>query len=75
MGRFKTTDYIRLTRAAPLVYKLTGVSRSKHTVRRWHLIGKSNSSGEMIKLKSVLRLGKRYTTVYWLKKFIKEVSS
>jgi hypothetical protein len=73
-GGFPSDRYIPLRALAAEVFRLTGVTRQPSTVRMWARHGKSNSHGRNVKLKSRLRLGTRYSTVDWLRDFIKEVS-
>jgi hypothetical protein len=73
--RPKITDYITLTKAAEKVYELSGVTRKRGTVYKWAEIGRiSAEHGKVVKLRVTNRLGRMYTTVDWLKKFIKEIS-
>ncbi len=74
MANFASDKYIALRLLAPEVYMLTGVTRAPSTMVSWARYGKSNRHGRLIKLKHVRRLGKKYSTIEWLKRFIKEVS-
>jgi hypothetical protein len=74
MVNFASNKYIALRALAPEVFKLTGVTRAPSTMISWARYGKSNRHGRLVKLKFVRRLGTKYSTVEWLRKFIREVS-
>lgn len=69
----KASDYIDLRGLVPLVYELTGVTRTMEAVRRWYKIGRINTHGVVVKLKVTKRLGQYYSTREWLEDFIIEV--
>ncbi len=73
MPKPKDEEYIRLATIAPMVYELTGVSRSPDTVKKWVLAGRISKHGVRIKLKHSKRLGLYYSTRKWLQEFIDEV--
>ncbi len=73
MGKPKDEEYIKLSKAASLVYEITGVSRTAWALQKWHRKGRVNTAGKIVKLKIARRLGMVYTTRKWLIEFIKAV--
>lgn len=69
----KASDYIRLSELAPIVYELTGVTRKPGTMYKWHMDGRVNAHGVIVKLKATKRFGNLYSTREWLEDFIIEV--
>lgn len=53
-----------------LVYKLIGIKRTRTCIHEWIRVGRINSDGERIKLKTTKRLGFLYTTSKWVEEFI-----
>lgn len=73
MPRKSNSEYLSLRKLAPLVYELTGVTRTLASIHRWYKIGRVNSQGRIVKLKVTKRLGQYYCTRGWLEDFIIEV--
>ena len=73
MPRIKNENYVTLDRASKVIYDLTGVVRKTNTVYKWAANGRIDVHGSIVKLRTVNKLGRLYTTVEWLKKFIEEL--
>ncbi len=73
MGKPKDEEYIKLAKAAPLVYEITGVSRKHWSLAKWASKGRRSANGKIVRLKVSKRLGRIYTTRKWLEEFIREV--
>ena len=73
MPRPRVDDYLKLSAAAPLVYEISGVSRSMWSLAKWASHGRISSTGSIVKLKITKRLGRIYTTRRWLEEFIRSV--
>ena len=73
MSKPRDEEYIQLSKLAPVVYEMTGVSRTVHTLKKWTSQGKLGQHGTKVKLKAAKRLGAWYSTRKWLQEFIDEV--
>ena len=71
MVRPRNIDYVSLDAASSLVFEMCGVKRGKYTVYKWAKDGRIDGHGKMIKLRTVNKLGRLYTTKLWLHNFIK----
>lgn len=73
MGKPKDEEYIKLEKAAPLVYEISGVSRCRSALAKWARYGRRSAVGKKVRLKTSKRLGLIYTTRKWLEEFIRAV--
>lgn len=71
-----TTDtiYITLGEVVPYLNHTHGISRTRQTVHNWATTGVERGLGRIVKLKTVKRVGIRYTTKEWVREFLDEVS-
>jgi hypothetical protein len=69
----KTTDYWTLQKCCDYIYELTNIKRLPNTLLVWHRKGLIGQHGKRIKLKTVVRIKRRYCTQIWLDHFLKEI--
>ena len=62
MPKPKNEDLMALDKVVTLVKELTGVTRCRCTIYNWARKGRANQHGEIIKLKTYVRLGQHFTT-------------
>lgn len=61
---------IKIADVPVLVLELTNLHRTRTCIYQWIKVGRINSDGERIKLKTTKRLGFLYTTRKWVKEFV-----
>lgn len=69
----KKANYIALKKVPDILVELTGVSRAQITVYVWATKGRISSQGTIVKLKTVKRMGRLYTTHDWVENFVRSV--
>ena len=72
-GKPKNEDLIPISKVNDIIFKLTGVTRTRGTIYEWISYGRKGPVGQIVKLKIARRLGRCYTTETWVKKFIEEI--
>ena len=73
MGRPKIEDYISLPQASDYIYGITGIRRKANTLVKWSLDGLISQHGARVKLRTVRRLKRKFTTKEWVDIFMKEI--
>ena len=68
---------LMLSEIPPLVKALTGVSVSRQTVYNWKTTGRRALSDpeRIVRLQTVVRAGRVFTTREWVQDFLREVDS
>jgi hypothetical protein len=67
-------EYLTLTDVTRYVQRRTGIKPGTVTVRNWMRNGKKSYSGNRVKLLYVKRLGRLYSCVKWVDKFLEDVN-
>ena len=73
MGRIRTEDYISLQAASDYIYGITNIRRKTNTLVVWSLKGLLGQHGTRVKLHTVRRLKRKFTTKEWVDNFLREV--
>ncbi len=66
-------DLIQIKNVPELVEKLTGIKRSRTTVYQWIKVGRVIYGGDIIKLKTIKRLGFLFTTRKYIEEFLEKL--
>jgi len=66
-------DLIKISAVSKLIYELTGETRSRTTAYEWVRVGRISADGRRVKLETIKRLGKLYTTRKMVEEFIGEL--
>lgn len=74
MGLPKREDLITITDVPAVVFRLTGVKRSRQTIVNWYRKGVRAYDRRLIKLRVERRLRCVFTTEEFIMKFIKDIS-
>lgn len=68
-----TKNVIQIRDVPELIEKLTGIKRSRPTIYQWIKVGRVIYGGEIIKLKTVKRLGFLFTTRKYVEEFLEKL--
>ena len=68
-----TKNVIQIRDVPELVEKLTGIKRSRTTINQWIKVGRVIYGGDIIKLKTVKRLGFLFTTRKYVEEFLEKL--
>ena len=66
-------DYIAISKVPALIMEIAGVARTKNAVYAWATLGRISADGRLVKMKTVKRMGRMYTTREWVDKFVRAV--
>jgi hypothetical protein len=72
MGRIRNEDYISMEVASDYIYGITNIRRKANTLIMWSLKGLLSEHGVRVKLHTVRRLKRKFTTKEWVDNFMKE---
>lgn len=66
-------QYIKICEMPDILYNLVGITRTRTCIYEWIRVGRINSNGERIRLRTIKRFGFLYTTFTWVKEFVESL--
>ena len=66
-------EYIGVGKVPAIIMEIAGVARTKNAVYSWIHMGRISTDGRLVKLRTIKRMSRLYTTREWIDKFVREV--
>lgn len=68
-------QYITLGEVVPYLSRVMGIDRTRQTVHNWATRGVERGLNNNVRLVTIKRAGRMYTTRAWVREFVDEIST